>query len=57
MSVTDWRAQWERALLALEREKDPGARAEAAELLFHLAAEDASRAPELSAALSSDGDA
>ena len=50
--MTDWRAERDRALLALEREKHPGARAEAADLLFHLAAEDASRAPELSEALS-----
>ncbi len=47
--MTDWRAERDRALLALEREKHPGLRMEAAELLFHLAAEDASRAPELSA--------
>jgi len=47
--VTDWRAERDRALLALEREKHPGLRIEAAELLFHLAAEDAARAPELSA--------
>jgi HEAT repeat protein len=52
VSVTDWRAERDRALLALEREKHPGMRAEAADLLFHLAAEDASRAPELSEALS-----
>jgi HEAT repeat protein len=51
VSVTDWRAERDRALLALEREKDPGMRAEAAELLFHLAAEDTSRASELSEAL------
>lgn len=49
--MTDWRAERDRALLALEREKHPGLRAEAAELLFHLAAEDGSRAPELTAAL------
>lgn len=49
--MTDWRAERDRALLALEREKHPGLRMEAAELLFHLAAEDASRASELSAAL------
>ncbi|MFY0568983.1 HEAT repeat domain-containing protein [Archangium lansingense] len=49
--MTDWRAERDRALLALESEKHPGLRMEAAELLFHLAAEDASRASELSAAL------
>ncbi|HYO54370.1 HEAT repeat domain-containing protein [Archangium sp.] len=49
--MTDWRAERDRALLALERERHPGVRAEAAELLFHLATEDISRAPELSAAL------
>lgn len=48
----DWRAERDRALLALERERDPAKRTEAAELLYHLAAEDASRAPELSDALS-----
>jgi HEAT repeat protein len=47
--VTDWRAERDRALLALEREKHPGLRMEAAELLFHLAAEDSTRASELSA--------
>ncbi len=51
MSVTDWRAERDRALLTLERGKHPGVRAEAAELLFHLVAEDASRAPEFSAVL------
>ena len=50
--MTGWRDERDRALLALESEKNPGLRAEAAELLFHLAAEDTSRAPELSAALS-----
>lgn len=49
--MMDWRAERDRALLALERERDPGIRSEAAELLFHLAAEDTSRAPEFSAAL------
>ena len=49
--MTDWRAERDRALFTLEREKNPGPRAEAADLLFHLAAEDTSRAPELSAAL------
>ena len=44
----DWRDERDRALLTLAREKDPGARAEAADLLFHLAVEDASRASELS---------
>ncbi len=50
--MTDWRAERDRALLALERERDPGIRTEAAEFLFHLAAEDRSRAPEFSEALS-----
>ncbi|WNG38407.1 HEAT repeat domain-containing protein [Archangium violaceum] len=50
--MTDWRVERDRALLSLEKERDSGKRAEAAELLFHLAAEDASRAPELSEALS-----
>lgn len=49
--MMDWREERDRALLALEHEKDPRIRAEAAELLFHLVAEDASRAPEFSAAL------
>jgi HEAT repeat protein len=51
VSVTDWRAERDRALFALEREKEPRARAEAAELLFHLAAEDASRGAEFSPVL------
>ena len=49
--MTDWRDERDQALLALEREKSPVLRAEAAEHLFHLAAEDASRAPEFSEAL------
>jgi len=49
--VTDWRGERDRALLALEREQNPALRAEAAELLFHLVAEDSARAPEFSAAL------
>lgn len=51
MTLVDWRAEREQALLVLERERSPRARAEAAQHLFHLAAEDASRAGELSAAL------
>jgi HEAT repeat protein len=47
----DWRAERDRALLALEREKRPQARAEAAELLVQIAAEDSSRAPEFTAVL------
>ena len=49
--MTDWRAERDRALLALERETDPRLRVEAAELLFHLAAEEPTRAAEFSAAL------
>lgn len=49
--MTDWRAERDQALLALEREKRQRVRAEAAELLYQLAAEEPSRAPELSAAL------
>ena|GEM_PF-755873 len=49
--MTDWRGERDRALLALEREQNPALRAEAAELLFHLVAEDSARAPEFSAAL------
>ena len=49
--MTDWRAERDQALLALEREKQPPVRAEAADLLYQLAAEDPSRAPELSVAL------
>ncbi|MCP3060937.1 HEAT repeat domain-containing protein [Myxococcus sp. K38C18041901] len=44
--MTDWRAERDRALLALENEKRPAFRAEAAEQLHHLAAEVPSRAPE-----------
>ncbi|WP_224245057.1 HEAT repeat domain-containing protein [Hyalangium gracile] len=47
----DWRAERDRALLALEREKRPQARAEAADLLVQLAAEEPSRASEFSEAL------
>ncbi len=47
----DWRAERERALLVLERDKRPQARAEAADLLFQLAAEDPSRASEFSEVL------
>ncbi|ATB37929.1 HEAT repeat domain protein [Cystobacter fuscus] len=47
----DWRAERDRALFSLEHDRDPRLRAEAAELLFHLAAEDASRAPELAPVL------
>lgn len=47
----DWRAERDRALLVLEREKRPPARAEAAELLVHLVDEDPSRAPEFSEVL------
>ncbi|HZI16834.1 MAG TPA: HEAT repeat domain-containing protein [Myxococcus sp.] len=49
--MTDWRAERDRALLTLEREKRPAFRAEAAENLFLLASEDASRAAEFAAAL------
>jgi HEAT repeat protein len=52
VSVTDWRTERDSALLVLEREENPGVRAEAAQLLFHLAAEDTSRASEFSVALS-----
>ncbi|WXH26418.1 hypothetical protein WA016_00327 [Myxococcus stipitatus] len=44
LDVTDWRAERDRALLTLEREKRPAFRAEAAEQLHHLAAEAPSRA-------------
>ncbi|MBN1206026.1 MAG: HEAT repeat domain-containing protein [Myxococcaceae bacterium] len=47
----DWRAERDRALLALERESRPPARAEAAQLLLQLAAEDAERAPEFAQVL------
>jgi HEAT repeat protein len=47
----DWRAERDRALLVLEREKRPPARAEAAELLVQLVEEEPSRAPEFSEAL------
>jgi HEAT repeat protein len=47
----DWRAERDRALLTLEREKRPQARAEAADLLFQIAAEDPARASEFSEVL------
>lgn len=47
----DWRAERERALLVLEREQRPQARAEAAGVLSALVEEDLSRAPEFSAVL------
>jgi HEAT repeat protein len=47
----DWRAERDRTLLALERDKRPPARAEAAELLVHIAEEDPSRAPEFTEVL------
>ncbi|MDY7224980.1 HEAT repeat domain-containing protein [Hyalangium rubrum] len=47
----DWRAERERALLALEREQRPQARAEAADLLYQIASEDPSRAPEFAEVL------
>lgn len=49
--MTDWRAERDQALLVLEGDKRRPVRAEAADLLYQLAAEDPSRAPELSAAL------
>ncbi|XXF75705.1 HEAT repeat domain-containing protein [Myxococcaceae bacterium GXIMD 01537] len=49
--MTDWRAERDQALLTLEREKRPPLRAEAAELLYQLVAEEPARAPEFSAAL------
>ncbi|WP_225412912.1 HEAT repeat domain-containing protein [Stigmatella hybrida] len=47
----DWRAERDRALLVLEREKSPAVRADAADLLFQLAAEEAGRAPEFAGVL------
>jgi HEAT repeat protein len=47
----DWRAERDRALLVLEREQRPQARAEAAAVLSELVEEDLSRAPEFSAVL------
>ncbi len=44
--MTDWRAERDRALLTLEREKRPAFRAEAADQLFHLAAEAPGRGPD-----------
>ncbi|WP_208718895.1 HEAT repeat domain-containing protein [Corallococcus sicarius] len=38
--MVDWRAERDRALVTLEREKRPAIRAEAANLLFHLASEE-----------------
>jgi HEAT repeat protein len=49
--VTDWRAERDRALLALERETRPVLRAEAADLLFQLAAEATGRGPDFTDAL------
>ncbi|WP_002627311.1 HEAT repeat domain-containing protein [Cystobacter fuscus] len=49
--MMDWRAERDRALFSLEHDRDPRLRAEAAELLFHLAAEEPSRAPELASVL------
>jgi HEAT repeat protein len=47
----DWRAERDRALLVLEREKSPPVRADAADLLFQLAAEEPARAPEFAGVL------
>jgi len=47
----DWRAERDRALLVLEREKRPQARAEAAEVLGDLVEEEPSRAAEFSEVL------
>jgi HEAT repeat protein len=47
----DWRAERDRALLVLEREKRPKARAEAAEVLVALVDDDLSRGAEFSEAL------
>ncbi|WP_164002420.1 HEAT repeat domain-containing protein [Pyxidicoccus caerfyrddinensis] len=44
--MTDWRAERDRALLTLEREKRPALRAEAADQLYHLALESPARAPD-----------
>lgn len=44
--MTDWRAERDRALLTLEREKRPALRAEAADQLYHLALEAPARAPD-----------
>lgn len=49
--MTDWRAERDQALFTLERAKEPRARAEAAELLFHLASEDSARGAELASVL------
>ncbi|MFP2902184.1 HEAT repeat domain-containing protein, partial [Corallococcus sp. 4LFB] len=42
--MADWRAERDRALLTLEREKRPASRAEAADLLFQLASEEPTHA-------------
>ncbi|RKH14961.1 HEAT repeat domain-containing protein [Corallococcus sp. CA053C] len=47
----DWRAERDRALVTVEREKRPASRAEAADLLFHLASEEPSHAAEFADAL------
>jgi HEAT repeat protein len=47
----DWRAERDRALLVLEREKRPQARADAAELLVQIVAEEPAHAPEFSEVL------
>ncbi|MBN8231763.1 HEAT repeat domain-containing protein [Corallococcus macrosporus] len=44
--MADWRAERDRALLTLEREKRPASRAEAADLLFQLASEESAHAEE-----------
>ncbi|MCP3141026.1 HEAT repeat domain-containing protein [Pyxidicoccus xibeiensis] len=49
--MTDWRAERDRALLTLEREKRPVFRAEAADQLYHLASEAPERAPDFTDAL------
>ena len=49
--MMDWRAERDRALLTLEGARDARLRSEAAELLFHLAVEDGSRASEFSSVL------
>ena len=49
--MTDWRAERDRALLTLEREKRPAFRAEAADQLYQLAAEAPGRGPDFIDAL------
>lgn len=49
--MTDWRAERDRALLTLEREKRAALRAEAADQLFQLASEEPSRAEDFTGAL------